>query len=264
MERFLLGPGETRNDVIGTYVRRGFPLGVSGVPSGVGFRHWSHLVGNDPEEWCPGPEGVRQLHPVSLLPTPMPPHVPAHAHCQSPPPHGVPRCLLTACPPYPLCPGACSLPITPPPPRVSRRMLTACPLCPTACPSACGKRACTENSECCHPECLGGCSAPDDDAACVACRHYYYAGICVPSCPPNTYRFEGWRCVDRDFCANILNAESSDTEGFVIHDGECMQECPSGFIRNGTQRSVSGRAVTQPRPQKAARPWSVWVGLWGG
>lgn len=106
------------------------------------------------------------------------------------------------------------------------------------CPSACGKRACTENNECCHPECLGSCSAPDDAAACVACRHYYYAGVCVPSCPPNTYRFEGWRCVDRDFCANIPNAESSDTEGFVIHDGECMQECPSGYIRNGSQRSV--------------------------
>lgn len=70
---------------------------------------------------------------------------------------------------------------------------------------------------------------------------YYYAGICVPSCPPNTYRFEGWRCVDRDFCANIPNAESSDSEGFVIHDGECMQECPSGFIRNGSQRSVWAR-----------------------
>lgn len=112
---------------------------------------------------------------------------------------------------------------------------------PTVCPSACGKRACTETHECCHPECLGSCSAPDNATACVACRHYYYAGVCVPSCPPNTYRFEGWRCVDRDFCANIPNAESSDSEGFVIHDGECMQECPSGFIRNGTQRSVWAR-----------------------
>lgn len=116
------------------------------------------------------------------------------------------------------------------------------------CPSACGKRACTEDNECCHPECLGSCSAPDDDAACVACRHYYYAGVCVPSCPPNTYRFEGWRCVDRDFCANIPNAEGSDTEGFVIHDGECMQECPSGFIRNGSQRSV-GRLAVPRRPR---------------
>lgn len=121
------------------------------------------------------------------------------------------------------------------------------PLCPAACPSACGKRACTEDNQCCHPECLGGCSAPDDDAACVACRHYYFAGVCVPGCPPNTYRFEGWRCVDLDFCANIPNAESTETEGFVIHDGECMQECPSGFIRNSSQRSVA-------RPRGSRKP----------
>lgn len=122
-----------------------------------------------------------------------------------------------------------------------------CPLCPTVCPSSCGKRACTEDNECCHPECLGGCSAPDDDAACVACRHYYFSGVCVVSCPPNTYRFEGWRCVDRDFCASIPNADSTDIDGFVIHDGECMQECPSGFIRNSSERSVA-------RPGGHARP----------
>lgn len=113
------------------------------------------------------------------------------------------------------------------------------PSVPTVCPSVCGKRACTENNECCHPECLGSCHTPDDNTTCVACRHYYYKGVCVPACPPGTYRFEGWRCVDRDFCANIPNAESSDSDGFVIHDGECMQECPSGFIRNSTQRSVA-------------------------
>lgn len=79
----------------------------------------------------------------------------------------------------------------------------------------------------------------------MACRHYYFEGVCVPSCPPNTYRFEGWRCVDRDFCANIPNAEGADVEGFVIHDGECMQECPSGFIRNDSERSVSGGAPGQ-------------------
>lgn len=124
------------------------------------------------------------------------------------------------------------------------RLSHALSLCPAVCPSACGKRACSESNECCHPECLGSCSAPDNDTACVACRHYYYAGVCVPTCPPNTYRFEGWRCVDRDFCANIPSAEGSDSEGFVIHDGECMQECPSGFIRNGSQRSV--RVVVQP------------------
>uniref|UniRef100_A0A2K5RBA0 Tyrosine-protein kinase receptor n=1 Tax=Cebus imitator TaxID=2715852 RepID=A0A2K5RBA0_CEBIM len=106
--------------------------------------------------------------------------------------------------------------------------------CQKMCPSACGKRACTDNNECCHPECLGSCSAPDNDTACVACLHYYHAGICVPACPPNTYRFEGWRCVDRQFCASIVSSENSENNKFVIHDGECMQDCPSGFIRDTT------------------------------
>uniref|UniRef100_A0A5F8H0Z6 Tyrosine-protein kinase receptor n=1 Tax=Monodelphis domestica TaxID=13616 RepID=A0A5F8H0Z6_MONDO len=105
----------------------------------------------------------------------------------------------------------------------------------SVCPSSCGKRACTDQNECCHPECLGSCSAPDNNTACVACRHYYYAGTCVPTCPPNTYKFEGWRCVDKDFCASVLSAETSEFEKFVIHNDECMQECPSGFIRNGSQ-----------------------------
>ncbi|XP_045427956.1 insulin-like growth factor 1 receptor isoform X2 [Pipistrellus kuhlii] len=110
--------------------------------------------------------------------------------------------------------------------------------CQKTCPSACGKRACTDNHECCHEECLGGCTAPDDQAACVACKHYYHEGVCVAECPPDTYRFEGWRCVDREFCANIPLGDEEDLEegfeleGFVLHDGECMQECPSGFIRN--------------------------------
>lgn len=133
----------------------------------------------------------------------------------------------------------------------------ALPFVLTVCPSSCGKRACSDNNECCHPECLGSCYAPDDNTACVACLHYYHDGTCVTSCPPNTYRFEGWRCVDRDFCANILSVDEG--EGFVIHDGECMQECPSGFIRNGSQRSVLVAQRGTPLPQ--AHLWDHRRGL---
>ncbi|XP_064422051.1 insulin-like growth factor 1a receptor [Latimeria chalumnae] len=107
--------------------------------------------------------------------------------------------------------------------------------CQKMCPSVCGKRACTEQKECCHPECLGSCMAPNDDTACVACRHYFYDKRCVSTCPPNTYKFEGWRCVTREFCAKVPGADINDYEKFVIHNGECMQECPSGFMRNGSQ-----------------------------
>ncbi|KAH0620064.1 hypothetical protein JD844_014615 [Phrynosoma platyrhinos] len=104
------------------------------------------------------------------------------------------------------------------------------------CPSSCGKYACTDDNECCHPECLGSCTAPNNNTACVACRNYYHDGACVPTCPPNTYKFEGWRCITKENCSRIvLNAEIPEVESFVIHEDECVQDCPPGFIRNDTQ-----------------------------
>uniref|UniRef100_A0A8C9FAS8 receptor protein-tyrosine kinase n=1 Tax=Pavo cristatus TaxID=9049 RepID=A0A8C9FAS8_PAVCR len=120
-------------------------------------------------------------------------------------------------------------------PLISQLLLTSLAFCLAVCPSSCGKRACTDQNECCHPECLGSCTAPDNNTACVACRNYYYEGVCMPTCPPNTYKFEGWRCVTKEFCSKVPATETSEYERFVIHNDECMAECPSGFIRNGSQ-----------------------------
>ncbi|KAG8145206.1 hypothetical protein E2320_013572 [Naja naja] len=106
-----------------------------------------------------------------------------------------------------------------------------------ACPSSCGKHACTDQNECCHPECLGSCTAPHNSSACVACRNYYHDGTCVPTCPPNTYKFEGWRCITKENCSRIPSSDLlGEYESFVIHEDECIQECPPGFVRNDTQR----------------------------
>ncbi|XP_054858143.1 insulin-like growth factor 1 receptor [Eublepharis macularius] len=106
--------------------------------------------------------------------------------------------------------------------------------CQKICPSSCGKNACTEQNECCHPECLGSCTAPNNNTVCVACRNYYHDGACVPTCPPNTYKFEGWRCITREACKELSTA-APDDEKFVIHDNECVQECPPGFMLNDSQ-----------------------------
>uniref|UniRef100_A0A8C5RUR9 receptor protein-tyrosine kinase n=1 Tax=Laticauda laticaudata TaxID=8630 RepID=A0A8C5RUR9_LATLA len=104
------------------------------------------------------------------------------------------------------------------------------------CPSSCGKHACTDQNECCHPECLGSCTAPHNSSACVACRNYYHDGTCVPTCPPNTYKFEGWRCITKENCSRIPSSDLlGEYESFVIHEDECIQECPPGFVRNDTQ-----------------------------
>ncbi|KAL7980188.1 hypothetical protein Chor_001456 [Crotalus horridus] len=105
-----------------------------------------------------------------------------------------------------------------------------------ACPSSCGKYACTDQNECCHPECLGSCTAPNNSSACVACRNYHHDGTCVPTCPLNTYKFEGWRCITKENCSRIPSSDLlGEYESFVIHEDECVQECPPGFVRNDTQ-----------------------------
>ncbi|XP_023669780.2 insulin-like growth factor 1b receptor [Paramormyrops kingsleyae] len=102
--------------------------------------------------------------------------------------------------------------------------------CQKVCPAKCERRACTESGECCHPQCLGSCTVPDSDASCDACLHYFHEGHCVPDCPADTYKFEGWRCITMELCARVHLP--NDFDRFVIHAGECMPDCPTGFTRN--------------------------------
>uniref|UniRef100_A0A8C3PF28 Tyrosine-protein kinase receptor n=1 Tax=Chrysemys picta bellii TaxID=8478 RepID=A0A8C3PF28_CHRPI len=105
--------------------------------------------------------------------------------------------------------------------------------CQKVCPCGDGI-ACTVTGECCHPECLGGCSRPWDSRACVACRHFHFNGHCLTSCPARTYRYEGWRCVTAEYCASLRKVSENPREAseFVIHHEGCLSECPSGYTRN--------------------------------
>ncbi|XP_031676260.1 insulin-like growth factor 1 receptor [Oncorhynchus kisutch] len=103
--------------------------------------------------------------------------------------------------------------------------------CQKVCPDKC--HACTWDGECCHGQCLGSCTEPNTDSSCAACLHYYHEGRCVPDCPHDTYKFEGWRCVTLDFCSSV---HLPDFDRFVIHRRECMSDCPSGFTRNKSKR----------------------------
>lgn len=104
---------------------------------------------------------------------------------------------------------------------------------PTVCPCPHGL-ACTPGGECCHVECLGGCSRPDDPGACVACRHFYFQGACHQACPPGTYQHESWRCVTAELCASLRSVPSLPST-FGIHQGRCLAQCPPGFTRNGSR-----------------------------
>ncbi|XP_053330986.1 insulin receptor-related protein [Spea bombifrons] len=94
--------------------------------------------------------------------------------------------------------------------------------------------ACTSNGGCCHRECLGGCSRQGDNRACVACLNFYFNGQCLPSCPPETYEYAGWRCVTTEYCASLrkVSENARESSKFVIYKNRCQSECPSGYTRN--------------------------------
>ncbi|KAJ7398117.1 insulin receptor [Pitangus sulphuratus] len=108
--------------------------------------------------------------------------------------------------------------------------------CQRVCPAACKSQGCTSDGQCCHSECLGDCTEPNDPEKCVACRNFYLEGRCVDNCPPGYYRFEGWRCVTFSFCQELHNKCKNARESgcHVIHNNECVHECPSGYIMNSS------------------------------
>ncbi|XP_076004360.1 insulin receptor a [Genypterus blacodes] len=109
--------------------------------------------------------------------------------------------------------------------------------CQRICPVHCKHRACTRDDQCCHDQCLGGCQKPDSSSHCVACRGLQHQTACVDRCPPNHYVFKGWRCVSFAFCQDLHNrckrdkeqSKNPDCHEYVIHNGACVPECPSGY-----------------------------------
>uniref|UniRef100_A0A671YZI8 Tyrosine-protein kinase receptor n=1 Tax=Sparus aurata TaxID=8175 RepID=A0A671YZI8_SPAAU len=92
--------------------------------------------------------------------------------------------------------------------------------CQRMCPVQCKHRACSKDDQCCHDQCLGGCSKPNLASHCVACRGLQHEDTCVERCPADHFTFKGWRCE---------RSKSPDCHEYVIHNGACIPECPSGY-----------------------------------
>ncbi|KAK5919809.1 hypothetical protein CgunFtcFv8_023673 [Champsocephalus gunnari] len=111
------------------------------------------------------------------------------------------------------------------------------PLSPAVCPMHCKHQACTKDDLCCHDQCLGGCLKPHSADHCVACRGLQHEDKCVERCPENHFTYRGWRCVSFGFCQDLHNrckrekerSKSADCHEYVIHNGACIHECPSGY-----------------------------------
>ncbi|XP_029470000.1 insulin receptor [Rhinatrema bivittatum] len=123
--------------------------------------------------------------------------------------------------------------------------------CQKVCPDACKWRGCTSDGQCCHSECLGNCLEPNDPAKCVACHNYQYNGVCLETCPPKLYKFRGWQCVTLSFCQELhnkcKNSRESECHLYVIHNQECIPECPSGYTMNSSNLTCSPCAGLCPK-----------------
>uniref|UniRef100_A0A671YVD5 Tyrosine-protein kinase receptor n=1 Tax=Sparus aurata TaxID=8175 RepID=A0A671YVD5_SPAAU len=116
--------------------------------------------------------------------------------------------------------------------------------CQRMCLDKCKHGACSLQGQCCHDQCLGGCSEPGNASSCVACRNLQHGSTCVEKCPTGNYVFRGWRCVSFGFCQD---RESACYE-YVIHNGACIPECPSGYTTiNSTTLTCSPCAGLCPK-----------------
>uniref|UniRef100_A0A8D2ZU03 Tyrosine-protein kinase receptor n=1 Tax=Scophthalmus maximus TaxID=52904 RepID=A0A8D2ZU03_SCOMX len=101
--------------------------------------------------------------------------------------------------------------------------------CQRMCLDNCKHGACSLQGQCCHDQCLGGCSEPGNASSCVACRNLQHGNSCVEKCPAGYYVFRGWRCVSFSFCQKLNQDRESGCNEYVIHNGACIPECPSGY-----------------------------------
>uniref|UniRef100_A0A672HE52 Tyrosine-protein kinase receptor n=1 Tax=Salarias fasciatus TaxID=181472 RepID=A0A672HE52_SALFA len=115
--------------------------------------------------------------------------------------------------------------------------------CQRMCLDNCKHGACSLQGQCCHDQCLGGCSEPGNASSCVACRNLQHGSTCVDKCPPGFYVFRGWRCVSFSFCQD----RESGCYEYVIHNGACIHECPSGYTINSTTLMCSPCAGLCPK-----------------
>ncbi|XP_053564090.1 receptor tyrosine-protein kinase erbB-3 isoform X2 [Bombina bombina] len=88
----------------------------------------------------------------------------------------------------------------------------------TICAEQCNGRCFGKNpNECCHDECVGGCSGPLD-TQCFACRHFNDSGACVPHCP-------------QPFIYNKLTFQlEPNPNAKYQYGGSCIKSCPHNFV----------------------------------
>ncbi|KAF2357288.1 Receptor L-domain [Trinorchestia longiramus] len=83
----------------------------------------------------------------------------------------------------------------------------------------------TLKSECCHSECLGGCSIGGNAGACTACKHFAQEGYCVQKCSKNYMQYLDYRCVTELQCRALGGKRLTDAQTEL-----CVLQCPLGSV----------------------------------
>ncbi|VDL61480.1 unnamed protein product [Hymenolepis diminuta] len=97
--------------------------------------------------------------------------------------------------------------------------------------------------ECCHPNCLGGCTGPTSDD-CLICRNFHYNNTCLSNCPNGLFGLYGRYCVTREVCLSkrvpdaifpyaLQHYHNSDGPIiFSIQNRSCVPVCGLGHRRS--------------------------------
>ncbi|KAL4646176.1 receptor tyrosine-protein kinase erbB-3-like [Arapaima gigas] len=114
----------------------------------------------------------------------------------------------------------------------------------TVCAPQCSGRCFgTSPSQCCHMECAGGCTGPQD-TDCFVCRHFNDSGSCVPQCQTFIYNKQTFQMEP--------NPNAKYQYGSI-----CVLQCPMNFVVDGSScvtRCPVGKTEVQKNGVKQCEP----------
>lgn len=107
----------------------------------------------------------------------------------------------------------------------------------------------TNLTQCCHHECLGGCSGTEP-TNCTVCKHVLYWGRCRKDCPFNTFKYMDRRCVTEGECRkmpkdNLFNSNTEEKVYWKPVNGECLPDCPKGYNEHETDKHYCVKCLGQ-------------------
>ncbi|XP_063242615.1 insulin-like receptor isoform X2 [Bacillus rossius redtenbacheri] len=111
--------------------------------------------------------------------------------------------------------------------------------CQKICPESCG--SCSSKGECCHENCLGGCTGPNANQ-CVVCKDFKSGDKCVKHCDNDTYEFMNRRCISEEECFNMPQPKELSNDylrrpkPWKPFNNTCMLDCPPDYMETQDSR----------------------------